>query len=123
MLGALRAGAAGYLLKHTPPGEIVDAVRRAAAGEPVLSPGVARSVIALAAAHHPPAAAGTRLALLTERERDVAHAVAEGLSNAEIADRLYLSVGSVKTHISSALTKLDLSNRVQLAILAHEAAN
>ncbi len=121
VLGALRAGAAGYLLKHTPPGEIVDAVRRAAAGEPVLSPGVTRSVIALAAARNPAGPARTRLARLTERERDVAHAVAEGLSNAEIAARLYLSVGSVKTHLSAALTKLDLTNRVQLAILAHEA--
>ena len=121
VLGALRAGAAGYLLKHTPPGQIVDAVRRAAAGEPVLSPGITRSVIALASTRAPAGPARSRLDRLTGREREVARAVADGLSNAEIATRLYLSVGSVKTHLSAALAKLDLTNRVQLAILAHEA--
>ena len=124
VLGALRAGAAGYLLKHTPPAEIVDAVRRAAAGEPVLSPAVARSVIAMAADRSPAGPdhdALHRIGVLSERERDVAVAVAEGLSNAEIAQRLHLSVSSVKSTLSGALTKLDLTNRTQLAILAHEA--
>ncbi|SDY77369.1 two component transcriptional regulator, LuxR family [Asanoa ishikariensis] len=124
---ALRAGAAGFLLKHTPPEQIVEAVRRAAAGEPVLSPSVARTLIDHVAAGGDRAAstrrdrARARLAVLSERERAVAAAVAEGLSNGDIAERLYMSVGTVKAHLSSALTKLDLTNRIQLALLAHDA--
>jgi DNA-binding NarL/FixJ family response regulator len=125
VLAALRAGAAGFLLKHTPPEQIVEAVRRAAAGDPVLSPDVARSVIAMAAGNHrdgadPGPGARARMELLTEREREVALAVSEGLSNAEIGERLHLSTSSIKATISSALTRLDLTNRIQLAILAHE---
>jgi len=126
VLAALRAGAAGFLLKHTAPAEIVDAVRRAAAGDPVLSPGVTRSVIAMAAQHQQGAGTpGTsdalaRMDLLTDRERQVAHAVSDGLSNAEIGEQLHLSTSSIKATISSALTRLDLTNRIQLAILAHE---
>ncbi|GAA1237979.1 response regulator [Pseudonocardia alaniniphila] len=125
VLAALRAGAAGFLLKHTPPAQIVDAVRRAAAGDPVLSPSVTRSVIAMAAARRGPDTHGdsdavARMNVLTDREREVAHAVSEGLSNAEIAERLHLSTSSIKATISSALTRLDLTNRIQLAILAHE---
>lgn len=127
---ALRSGAAGYLLKDTPPAEIVAAVRRVAAGEPVLSPSVLRDVIALATAHDAgadPARPGQdgrseqALEALTPRERDVAFAVADGLSNAEIGERLYVSTSSVKAHLSSALAKLGLDNRIQLAILAHSA--
>ncbi|MDG4820691.1 response regulator transcription factor [Asanoa sp. WMMD1127] len=124
---AMRAGAAGFLLKHTPPEQIVDAVRRAAAGEPVLSPSVARTLIEHVAAAGDRAGQGRRdkarerLASLSERERAVAAAVAEGLSNGDIAERMFMSVGSVKAHISSALTKLDLTNRIQLALLAHDA--
>ncbi|WP_345215289.1 response regulator transcription factor [Georgenia halophila] len=125
VLEALRAGAAGYLLKDTPPTEIVAAIRKVADGEPVLSPAVTRSLIARATAPDEP---GTRsrdaleaLEALTARERDVALAVAEGLSNGEIAERLHLSTSSVKAHLSSALTRLGLDNRVQLAILAHSA--
>lgn len=126
VLEAVRAGAAGYLLKHTPPEELVAAVRRAAAGEPVLSPEAARWLLAHAAAGPGGAdervrAARARLDVLSPREREVAVAVAKGWSNAEIAGRLYLSVGSVKAHISSALAKLDLDNRVQLALLARDA--
>jgi DNA-binding NarL/FixJ family response regulator len=125
VLAALRAGAAGFLLKHTPPEQIVEAVRRAAAGDPVLSPDVTRSVIAMAARNHqddsdPGPAARARMERLTEREREVALAVSEGLSNAEIGARLHLSRSSIKATISSALTRLDLTNRIQLAILAHE---
>jgi DNA-binding NarL/FixJ family response regulator len=103
----------------------VEAVRRAAAGDPVLSPDVARSVIAMAAGNHrdgsdPGPTARARMDLLTEREREVALAVSEGLSNAEIGERLHLSTSSIKATISSALTRLDLTNRIQLAILAHE---
>jgi DNA-binding NarL/FixJ family response regulator len=125
VLAALRAGAAGFLLKHTPPEQIVEAVRRAAAGDPVLSPDVTRSVIAMAARNHrddsdPGPAARARMERLTEREREVALAVSEGLSNAEIGARLHLSTSSIKATISSALTRLDITNRIQLAILAHE---
>ena len=142
ILAALRAGASGYLLKHTPPEEIVDAVRRAADGEPVLSPAVMQVLIdqatklpvaASAPAATAPApvaeravseralAAQTRLAVLSAREREVASAVARGMTNAEIATEMFLSMGTVKSHISSALTKLDMTNRIQLALLGYEA--
>lgn len=124
VLAALRAGAAGYLLKHTPPARIVDAVRRAAAGEPVLSPEVTRSVIAMAAGTVPDRTrrdARARIERLSAREREVARAVCEGLSNDEIARQLHLSASSVKSTVSAALTKLDLTNRTQLAILTYEA--
>lgn len=126
VLEAVRAGAAGYLLKHTPPEELVAAVRRAAAGEPVLSAAAARFLLSHAAAgagDERARAARARLDVLSPREREVAVAVAKGWSNGEIARRLYLSVGSVKAHISSALAKLGLDNRVQLALLAHDAAD
>ncbi|MFJ4409520.1 response regulator [Streptomyces sp. NPDC088910] len=123
VLEAVRAGAAGYLLKHTEPEEIVEAVRRAARGEPVLSPSAARALIAHAATGSSSRAdaARQRLADLSERERDVARAVAEGLSNTEIGARLHVSVGTVKAHLSSALGKAGVENRIQLALLAHDA--
>jgi DNA-binding NarL/FixJ family response regulator len=123
VLAAMRAGAAGYLLKHTDPEEIVEAVRCAARGEPVLSPSAARTLIdhALTGAAPRVEQAGRRLALLTDREREIAAAVAEGLSNSQIGARLHLSTGTVKAHLSSALAKLDLDNRIQLALLAHDA--
>jgi DNA-binding NarL/FixJ family response regulator len=138
VLDAVRAGASGFLLKHTPPADIVRAIRAAADGEPTMSPTVLRRLIehvadtpggaggAPAGVGAPGSRAATEaredgLAPLTDRERQVAAAVAEGLGNAEIARRLYLSHGSVKAHISSALTKLGLENRTQLAIAAHTA--
>ncbi|MGJ6966752.1 response regulator [Streptosporangium sp. G11] len=123
VIEALRAGASGFLVKHTPPEQIVEAVRRVAAGEPVLSPGVARTLISHVTGGADPRARQARdgLARLTERERQVALAVADGTSNAEIAALLHLSVGAVKAHISSALAKLGLANRTQLAVLAHDA--
>ncbi|WP_046472268.1 response regulator [Allosalinactinospora lopnorensis] len=127
VLEALRAGAAGFLLKHTDPERIVESVRRAAAGEPVLSPSVARSLIDhVAGSGRDQRSDGRqraweRLALLSEREREVAEAVTAGLSNTEIAERLFMSVGSVKAHVSSALAKLDLTGRIQLALLTHDA--
>lgn len=120
---AVRAGAAGYLLKHTKPEQIVLALRSAARGEPVLSPAAARALIdhAAAGSGRRTEEAARQFALLSERERDVAVAVAEGLSNTEIGARLHLSAGTVKAHLSSALAKLGLDNRVQLALLAHDA--
>jgi DNA-binding NarL/FixJ family response regulator len=124
VLRALRAGAAGFVLKDTPPAEIVTAVRRVADGQPVLSPVVTRRLIArVAGSDHDRrrAAAGERLALLNDREREVAVAVGQGRSNAEIGAALYLSVPTVKTHVSSMLAKLGLNNRVQIALLVHDA--
>ncbi|WP_424528911.1 response regulator [Sphaerisporangium viridialbum] len=124
VLRALRAGAAGFLLKDTPPDEIVDAVRRVARGNPVLSPAVTRRLIArVAESGHDRrrAHARGRIALLNGREREVAVAVGHGRSNAQIGAVLHLSVPTVKTHVSSILTKLDLNNRVQIALLVHDA--
>jgi DNA-binding NarL/FixJ family response regulator len=122
VLRALRAGASGFLLKDTPPGEIVDAIRRVAAGDPILSPGVTRRLMDRMADQ-----AGARerarsaLAGLSPREREVVVAVGRGRSNAEISADLFMSVATVKAHISRVLTKLDLDNRTQIALLAHDA--
>jgi DNA-binding NarL/FixJ family response regulator len=122
VLRALRAGAAGFLLKHTPPADIVNAVRRVAAGDAQLSPAILHRLIASVTAADPVGIrARERLAVLTDREREVADAIGEGLSNAEIGARLYLSVPTVKTHVSAVLAKLDVPNRVQVAILVHDA--
>ncbi|ADD44704.1 two component transcriptional regulator, LuxR family [Stackebrandtia nassauensis DSM 44728] len=122
---ALRAGAAGFLLKHSKPEQIVAAVHAAAAGEPVLSAEVTRTLIARVAGdgadRNRRGRARERLAVLSDKERDVARAVAKGLSNSEIGQSLYLSSGTVKAYVSSALSKLDLTNRIQLALLAHDA--
>ncbi|MEV7152380.1 response regulator transcription factor [Streptomyces sp. NPDC093084] len=124
VLHALRAGAAGFVLKDTPPAEIVDAVRRVAAGDPVLSPAVTRQLMRHAAgtrADTRQAHARDRLAALNDREREVAVAVGRGLANAEIATGLFMSVATVKTHVSRILAKLGLNNRVQIALLAYDA--
>ena len=124
VLRALRAGAAGFVLKDTPPAEIVESVRRVAGGQPVLSPAVTKRLMTRVAASgqdQRKAKAMSRLAGLNERERDIAIAVGEGKSNAEIGATLYLSVPTVKTHVSRILTKLDLNNRVQIALLVHDA--
>ncbi|GAA1586949.1 MULTISPECIES: response regulator transcription factor [Kribbella] len=124
VLRALRAGAAGFILKDTPPAEIVESVRRIAAGQPVLSPTVTKRLITRVAdsgQDSRKSKAGARLAKLNDREREIAVAVGEGKSNAEISATLYLSVPTVKTHVSRILTKLDLNNRVQIALLVHDA--
>ncbi|MFI8214566.1 response regulator [Streptomyces sp. NPDC085932] len=124
VLRALRAGAAGFVLKDTPPAEILAAVRRVAAGDPVLSPTVTRQLVRHAvgtAADTRRTRARTRMAALNDREREVAVAVGRGLSNAEIATGLYMSVATVKTHVSRVLAKLGLNNRVQIALLAYDA--
>ena len=123
VLRALAAGADGFLLKDTPPPEILQAIRRVAAGDPMLSPSVTRSLIKQVA---PPDSSRTsvaqeRLGCLTEREQDVALAVGRGLSNAEIAAELYLSVPTVKAHVSRLFEKLGVTNRVQIAIVVHDA--
>ena len=124
VLRALRAGAAGFILKDTPPAEIVESVRRVAGGQPVLSPGVTKRLITRVAASgqdQRKSKAAERLKDLNDRERDIAVAVGEGKSNAEISASLYLSIPTVKTHVSRILTKLDLNNRVQIALLVHDA--
>ncbi|MFC9701578.1 MULTISPECIES: response regulator transcription factor [Streptomyces] len=130
VLRALRAGAAGFVLKDTPPAEIVAAVRRVAAGDPVLSPAVTRQLMTHVAGEQDRpdrreesrrAAVTARLAELAVREREVAVAVGRGRSNAEIAAELYMSVPTVKTHVSRVLAKLGLNNRVQIALLVHDA--
>ncbi|MGN9820198.1 response regulator transcription factor [Streptomyces sp. SD11] len=124
VLRALRAGAAGFVLKDTPPAEILHAVRRVAAGDPVLSPTVTRQLMEHAAGAAPDtrrARARARVAALNDREREVAVAVGRGGSNAEIAAGLFMSVATVKTHVSRILAKLDLNNRVQIALLTYDA--
>jgi DNA-binding NarL/FixJ family response regulator len=123
VLRALAAGADGFLLKDTPPPEILEAIRRVADGDPMLSPSVTRSLIKQVA---PPdrsrtSVAQQRIEALTEREHDVALAVGRGLSNAEIAGELYLSVPTVKAHVSRLFEKLEVTNRVQIAIVVHDA--
>ncbi|PZF91508.1 response regulator [Micromonospora deserti] len=127
VLRALRAGAGGFLLKDTPPAEIVRAVRRVAAGEATLSPAVTRKLIDHVAAGGPAGPEPRReravrlLAGLSERERDVAVALGQGRTNAEIAAELFMSVATVKAYVSRLLVKLDLNNRVQVALLVHDA--
>lgn len=126
VLKALRAGAAGFLLKDTPPARLVEAVRSVAAGQPMLSPSVTAQLIAAVAqpgsgADRSRAAAESKLAALTERELQVAQAIGQGLSNQEIANRLYMSVATVKAHVGRLFTKLEADNRVQIAILVHDA--
>ncbi|MEI7032574.1 response regulator transcription factor [Streptomyces pratensis] len=127
VLRAIRAGAAGFVLKDTPPARIVESVRRVAAGDPVLSPAVTRQLMDRAAGGGRDDRAGraerarTRFGELAEREQEVAVAVGRGASNAQIAGSLYLSVATVKTHVSRILAKLGLDNRVQIALLVHDA--
>jgi DNA-binding NarL/FixJ family response regulator len=127
VLRALQAGAAGFLLKHAAPGEIVRAIESVHAGEGMLSPAIARRLIALVAgdgdAAERRADARERLAGLTERERDVALAVGRGQSNAAIAGELHMSVATVKAHVSRLLAKLDVDNRVQIALLVQAATS
>ncbi|WP_405816416.1 response regulator transcription factor [Streptomyces sp. NBC_01390] len=119
---ALRAGASGFLLKDTGPNELIRAVRLAASGEPVLAPRITRQLLE----RHVRSGRDTETALrrteeLTPAERDVLRLLGTGLSNAEIAGQLYLSAGTVKAHISRILTRTGCANRVQAAVLAHDA--
>ncbi len=118
---ALRAGASGFLLKDAPRGDLIAAIRVAAAGDALLAPSVTRRLIE-AFARRPAAAAPapSKLASLTPRERDILRLVARGRSNAEIARELVVSEATVKTHVGHLLAKLDLRDRVQAVILAYE---
>jgi len=124
VLTALRHGAAGFLLKDTPPAELVQAVRRVAAGQPILSPSVTAQLIAAVTRPGDDSrrrAAEQRLARLTDREREVALAIGRGLTNADIAGELYMGVATVKTHVGQLFTKLEVTNRVQIARCVHDA--
>jgi len=123
ILSALRAGASGFLLKDTAPEVLVSAVRDAAQDSLRFSPAVLKRIVAAAASVPPPSARvpDTRLEVLSEREREVAEAVARGLTNTEISSELFVSVATVKTHIANAFTKLGVTNRVQLAVTVLEA--
>ncbi|MFJ8149994.1 response regulator [Streptomyces sp. NPDC096094] len=124
VLRALRVGAAGFVLKDTPPAEILDAVRKVAAGDPVLSPAVTRRLMEHAAgtaADTRRTRARERVSALNDREREVAVAVGRGMANAAVAAELFMSVATVKTHVSRILAKLDLDNRVQVALLVYDA--
>lgn len=128
VLRALAAGAAGYIVKDSPPDEIVRAVHSVAAGDSVLSPGVTRAVVGAlglsgsgGVGDPDRLSARSRLDALTSREREVAVRLAQGDSNAMIAARLYMGVPTVKAHVSSILTKTATTNRVQAALLIHDA--
>ena len=119
---ALRAGASGFLLKDAPREELVAAVRAVVSGETLLAPALTRRLVERFVAAPPPAADGrpAALAALTDRELDVLRLVARGLSNADIARRLYLGEATVKTHLNRILAKLALPGRVQAVVLAYE---
>jgi DNA-binding NarL/FixJ family response regulator len=124
VISALRAGASGFLVKDTPPADIIHAVRLVASGEAIISPSVTRTLLSHFGSG--PAAerrrdAAQRLATLTDREREVAAAVESGASNAEVATALFMSEATVKAHVSRLFNKLDVANRVQIAILVHDA--
>lgn len=119
---ALRAGASGFLLKDTLPDELLAAVRVVASGEALLAPKVTRRLIEQFVQQHPaaPSPPHSGLATLTDREREVLGAVARGLSNAEVAENLFMSHLTAKTHVSRLLRKLDARDRAQLVMLAYE---
>jgi DNA-binding NarL/FixJ family response regulator len=118
---ALRAGASGFLLKNSPPEELARAIRVLSAGDSLLSPSVTRRLIEdVASRPGTPSAPPRGLAELTDREHEVLILIARGLSNAEIAERLVVTIGTVKTHVARLLMKLELRDRVQAVVLAYE---
>ena len=124
VMSALRAGANGFLVKDTPPDEIINAVRVVATGDAIISPSVTRTLLSHfsdAVASERRRAAAQRLAALTDREREVAAAIGSGASNAEVAASLFMSEATVKAHVSRLFTKLNVVNRVQIAIVVHDA--
>ncbi|OXM68706.1 response regulator [Amycolatopsis vastitatis] len=122
VIRALRAGAAGFLVKSTPPEDLIGLVRVAADGHTVLSPSAARRLVALSSDGRERGEDARRRTMgLTERERDVLACLGEGLSNADIAARLHLAEATVKSYVSRMLVKLECANRTQAGLLAHEA--
>ena len=124
VLKALQAGASGFLLKDTPPAAMVEAIRKVDAGETTLSPSVVAQVVAVATKSAPDGRSDAALAALgqlTEREREVAVAIGEGKSNAEIAGQLYMSIATVKAYVTRIFYKLGVDNRVQVAMKVHDA--
>ncbi|WP_433224144.1 response regulator [Dactylosporangium sp. CS-047395] len=119
---ALQAGASGFLLKNAPPADLLAAIRVVAAGDSVVAPRVTRRLLEefVGAVPRRAPVSNVRLDALTDRERQVLLVVAEGLSNAEIAERLRVAETTVKTHVGRILTKLGLRDRVQLVVLAYE---
>lgn len=119
---AMKVGATGFLLKDTPPQELINAVRKAARGEPILAPQITKRLIEKhLAAPDDGSAARRKIDALTETERNVLRLVGEGLSNTEVGEQLFMATGTVKAHISRILPKLEVANRVQAAIVAHDA--
>lgn len=116
---ALAAGASGFVLKNAPPEQLVEAIRVVAAGDALLSPAVTRRVIE-SYVRSPPSLPPPELERLTERENEILRLLASGKSNAELAEELYVSEGTIKTHVSSVLTKLGLRDRVQAVVFAYE---
>ncbi|GHJ43390.1 DNA-binding response regulator [Catellatospora sp. TT07R-123] len=120
VFGALRAGASGFLLKDTRPGDLLDAIRVVAGGEALLAPTATRRLIEQFVRHAPQQPASVELPDTTEREREVLALVGAGLSNTEIAQRLHISVSTTKTHIGRLLMKLGARDRAQLVIIAFQ---
>ncbi|MFC9993162.1 response regulator [Nocardia sp. NPDC127526] len=116
---AMRSGATGFLVKHTEPADLVKAVRVVSGGEALLSPSVTKRLVAEFATHAKPAPEGS-FSELTDREREVMTLVAEGLTNAEIAERLFMSPATARTHVSRILLKLNARDRTQLVVMAYE---
>jgi DNA-binding NarL/FixJ family response regulator len=120
LFDALRYGASGFLVKDTEPADLVTAVRVVAAGDSLISPGMTRRLIEEFATRAKPSRPAKQLAVLTEREREVLGLVAGGLNNDEIAERLYMSPATARTHVSRTMTKLGARDRTQLVVLAYE---
>jgi DNA-binding NarL/FixJ family response regulator len=120
LFDALRYGASGFLVKDTEPADLVTAVRVVAAGDSLISPGMTRRLVEEFATRAKPSRPATELDVLTEREREVLGLVAGGLTNDEIAERLYMSPATARTHVSRTMTKLGARDRTQLVVLAYE---
>ncbi len=120
LFDALRYGASGFLVKDTEPADLVTAVRVVAAGESLISPNMTRRLIEEFATRAKPSRPTNELAVLTEREREVLRLLAGGLTNDEIAERLYMSPATARTHVSRTMTKLGARDRTQLVVLAYE---
>ncbi len=119
---AMRAGAGGFMLKDAPPGQLAEAVRTVASGESLLAPAVTRRLVERYVSTPPPGAArqSEAFAELTDRELEVLELIARGHSNREIAEQLFLSEATVKTHVTRVLSKLELRDRVQAVVMAYE---